>query len=203
MDIITEAVREESEASGLDSNEQTQPEFISETMRMQAKASLPAVAQSLGITLYDWQEMLAKHIIDGDNTGVLVGTGGGKTLGFAVPIIALAQQIDEGKMPLAIIVSPLKTLQKDMVDCLNKLNTNKKACFIHGSLPPNETKTLHGLIAEDKNLLFILATPEALQTDHWKTTLFRDICSCVVCRGQRSCAWGLCKKWSNFRCALY
>ncbi len=99
------------------------------------------------------QEEIINSILDGKDTLGLLPTGGGKSITFQVPALAI-----EG---LTVVITPLISLMKDQVDNLRELGIN--AQYLHSGLTPSEHR-----LAIDKcrlgkaKLLYI--SPEKLQS---------------------------------------
>jgi len=90
----------------------------------------------------------------GHDTLALMPTGGGKSLTFQVPSLAM-----EG---ICIVVTPLIALMKDQVDQLSKRNI--KAASIHSGMTRNEISvTLDNCTFGDYKFLYV--SPERLRSD--------------------------------------
>ncbi|MGP4059259.1 DNA helicase RecQ [Halobacillus sp. H74] len=76
------------------------------------------------------QKEAISHVLDGENTLAVMPTGGGKSLCYQIPGLAL-----EGT---AIIISPLISLMKDQVDALNSYGI--AATYINSSLSTEEQR---------------------------------------------------------------
>ena len=97
------------------------------------------------------QEDIIYHLLNQNNTFVIMPTGAGKSLCYQLPAI-----IQEGT---AIVISPLIALMKNQVDQMNALGINAR--FLNSTLSKSETKkvmknTIDGTI----KLLYI--APESL-----------------------------------------
>ena len=104
---------------------------------------------------YDSFLPLQKEIIDkilsGDDALVLMPTGGGKSLCYQLPALALPG--------ITLVISPLIALMKDQVDalCANGIS----AAFINSSLTPTEQQTImHRASSGDLKILYL--APERL-----------------------------------------
>lgn len=69
------------------------------------------------------QEQIVQRVMNGGHALVLMPTGGGKSLCFQIPALALIEQAkpsasDATMPPIAIVISPLVALMKDQVDTL-------------------------------------------------------------------------------------
>lgn len=99
------------------------------------------------------QEDIIDHVISGKNTLVLMPTGGGKSICYQVPALAM-----EG---MAIVVSPLISLMKDQVEAL-KAN-GVAAEFINSSLPYGQLTAIEKACASGKiGILYV--SPEKISS---------------------------------------
>jgi ATP-dependent DNA helicase RecQ len=100
------------------------------------------------------QEDIIRSIITGNDTFVLMPTGGGKSLCYQLPAVMM-----EGT---AIVISPLIALMKNQVDAMRNFNTNDDvAHFLNSSL----TKTAIIKVKEDVmqgNAKLLYVAPESL-----------------------------------------
>lgn len=100
------------------------------------------------------QEKVVRSIIDGNNTFVIMPTGGGKSLCYQLPALAL-----EG---MAIVVSPLIALMKNQVDSIRSLSSeNGIAHVLNSSLNKTEINQVHKDISAGITKLLYVA-PESL-----------------------------------------
>lgn len=105
------------------------------------------------------QEQVIKSIISGTNTFVIMPTGGGKSLCYQLPALAL-----EGT---AIVVSPLIALMKNQVDVIRGLSSEIGVAHVLNS---SLTKTEINKVKEDitngiTKLLYV--APESLTKDEY------------------------------------
>ena len=99
----------------------------------------------------DGQEKVIEHVLSGKDSLVLMPTGGGKSLCFQIPALAM-----EGT---AIVISPLIALMKDQVDALRLNGIN--ASFLNSSLSASQQQdVLEELENGTTKLLYI--APERL-----------------------------------------
>ena len=100
------------------------------------------------------QEQVVKSIITGNNTFVIMPTGGGKSLCYQLPALVL-----EGT---AIVVSPLIALMKNQVDALRALSSETGiAHVLNSSLNKSEVAQVKSDIQEGITKLLYVA-PESL-----------------------------------------
>ncbi len=100
------------------------------------------------------QEAVIKNILDGNDTFVIMPTGGGKSLTYQLPAL-----ISEGT---AIIISPLISLMKNQVDNIRNFGVDKGiANFLNSSLTKQEMIDVkNDLLAGKTKLLYV--APETL-----------------------------------------
>ncbi len=100
------------------------------------------------------QEQVVKSIICGNNTFVIMPTGGGKSLCYQLPAL-----IQDGT---AIVVSPLIALMKNQVDAIRSLSSeNGIAHVLNSSLTKTETTQVKADITSGITKLLYVA-PESL-----------------------------------------
>ena len=71
------------------------------------------------------QEPIIKNLLEGNNSFVIMPTGGGKSLCYQLPAIIL-----DGT---AIVISPLIALMKNQVDLIRSNNTNQSVAHVLNS----------------------------------------------------------------------
>ncbi len=122
------------------------------------------------------QENIIHNVTEGNDTLVLMPTGGGKSICYQLPAISLPG--------VAIIISPLIALMKDQVDGL--VQNGVSAAYLNSSLTDSERlHVLNQLTTEKLDLLYI--SPEKLLNSeiftllkHIKISLFAiDEAHCV------------------------
>jgi ATP-dependent DNA helicase RecQ len=106
------------------------------------------------------QERVIQSIISGDDALVIMPTGGGKSLCYQLPALAL-----EG---ITIVVSPLIALMKDQVDALDARKI--PATFINSSLAPDEMNERIQRMARGEYRLVYIA-PERFKSERFTRTL--------------------------------
>jgi len=100
------------------------------------------------------QEAIINAVIDGEDTFVLLPTGGGKSLCFQIPALA--------KKGICIVISPLIALMKDQVQALN--NKGIKAMSITSGISYSQLDTLLDNCVYG-NYKFLYLSPERLQQE--------------------------------------
>ena len=104
------------------------------------------------------QEAIIRNLLGGNDTFVLMPTGGGKSLTFQLPALMAGRNI----RGLTVVISPLQSLMKDQVDNLAERGISD-AVTINGLLDPIERAAAIEQIADGKaNLLYI--APEMLRS---------------------------------------
>jgi ATP-dependent DNA helicase RecQ len=105
------------------------------------------------------QEEVIKSIIKGENTFVIMPTGGGKSLCYQLPAL-----IKEGT---AIVVSPLIALMKNQVDALRSLSEEHGVAHVlNSSLNKGEVKQVMSDISNGISKLLYVA-PESLTKEDY------------------------------------
>lgn len=108
------------------------------------------------------QEEIIRSVCEGHDTLALMPTGGGKSITFQVPALAM-----DG---ICIVVTPLIALMKDQVENLRRRNI--KALMIHSGMTAREIDiTLDNAVFG--NYKFLYLSPERLQTDLFKARVQR------------------------------
>jgi len=104
-------------------------------------------------TFRPMQEEIIKYVLEGKDSLVIMPTGGGKSICYQIPAIAL-----EGTF---IVISPLIALMKDQVEALEA--NGVKAAYINSTLDPQrEHEVIKELEIGELKLLYL--SPEKLQT---------------------------------------
>ena len=103
------------------------------------------------------QEAIIRSILDGNDTFVIMPTGGGKSLCYQLPAI-----MSEG---MAIVVSPLIALMKNQVDAVRYNSGNESiAHFLNSSLSRVQIKEVKDSVLLGETKLLYVA-PETLSKD--------------------------------------
>lgn len=106
------------------------------------------------------QSDIVKAVMDGNNVMALLPTGGGKSICFQAPALALNK--------ICLVISPLIALMKDQVEQLEKRNIS--AIFFQSGLHQNELEIL--LKNCKKGMYkFIYISPERLESDYFKENI--------------------------------
>jgi ATP-dependent DNA helicase RecQ len=126
------------------------------------------------------QEEIIRSVAQGKDTLGLMPTGGGKSITFQVPTMAM-----DG---ICIVVTPLIALMKDQVDNLKRLGI--KAAAVYSGMRRNEILTqLDNCIFG--NYKFLYVSPERLSTDLFLAKLRgMDVCLIVVDESHCISQWG-------------
>ncbi len=100
------------------------------------------------------QEPIIKNLLEGNNSFVIMPTGGGKSLCYQLPAIIL-----DGT---AIVISPLIALMKNQVDLIRSNNTNPSVAHVlNSTLNKDQIEKVKQDVSEGKTKLLFVA-PETL-----------------------------------------
>ena len=114
----------------------------------------------------DQQETIIKNLLNGNDTFVIMPTGGGKSLCYQLPAI-----ISEG---CAIIVSPLIALMKNQVDLVRSYSSKDDvAHFLNSTLNKGQQKIVKDDLTTGKTKMLYVA-PETL-TKEENIEFFKDL----------------------------
>ena len=112
------------------------------------------------------QEQIIKNLQDGNDSLVIMPTGGGKSMCYQLPAL-----IDDG---VAIIVSPLIALMKNQVDALRGFNENDSiAHVLNSSLNKQQVQDVKDDLTSDKTKLLYVA-PESLTKEEYILFLIKN-----------------------------
>ncbi len=106
------------------------------------------------------QEDIILSVLDGNDTLGLLPTGGGKSLTFQIPALAL-----DG---LTLVVTPLISLMKDQVDGLRARNI--RAAYLHAGMPRSEQRHIIDKCTYGKICMLYLS-PEKLRSESFISDL--------------------------------
>ena len=105
------------------------------------------------------QEEIIHNVLNGNNTFVIMPTGGGKSMCYQLPAI-----ISEGT---AIVVSPLIALMKNQVDAVRHVSNNESiAHFLNSSLSKTEIARVKQDITDGKTKLLYVAPESLIKSDN-------------------------------------
>lgn len=102
------------------------------------------------------QEEIINNVLAGNDSLVIMPTGGGKSLCFQIPALA--------KSGLTLVVSPLIALMNDQVSALKQLNV--KAAALHSNTDIGEKNSVFQAI-QNKRLDLLYVSPEKLSTPNF------------------------------------
>lgn len=126
------------------------------------------------------QKEIIQSVFDGKDTLGLMPTGGGKSLTFQVPVMAM-----EG---ICLVVTPLIALMKDQVDNLRECGI-KAAAIYSGMTRDTIVATLDNCIFGDYKFLYV--SPERLSSDIFLIKLqAMNVCLLVVDESHCISQWG-------------
>ncbi len=102
------------------------------------------------------QEDIIKNLLDGNDTFVIMPTGGGKSVCYQLPALIMPGT--------AIIISPLIALMKNQVDAIRSLSHESVAHFLNSSLNKGEITAVKKDINLGRTKMLYIA-PETLKKD--------------------------------------
>ncbi len=92
------------------------------------------------------QEAIIRNVLKGENTFVIMPTGGGKSLCYQIPALMQAG--------VAIVISPLIALMKNQVDQLHAMGVN--AAFVNSTLSKKAIDEIRaGVLSGETKLLYV------------------------------------------------
>ncbi len=126
-------------------------------MKVAKKSAKDSLKEFFGFDSFKGdQEKIVNSVIKGDDTFVIMPTGGGKSLCYQLPALMLPG--------VTIIISPLIALMKNQVDQLRSFGTENIAHFLNSSLSKGDiTRVKKDVSNGDTKLLYI--APETLKKD--------------------------------------
>jgi ATP-dependent DNA helicase RecQ len=132
-----------------------------------SKELLPLLQEHFGFDAFkDSQESIIQNLLSGNDTFVIMPTGGGKSLCYQLPAI-----MSKG---VAIIVSPLIALMKNQVDLVRSYSSRDNvAHFLNSTLNKKQIREVHDDLLNGHTKMLYVA-PETL-TKQENLELFRDL----------------------------
>ena len=113
-----------------------------------------------------YQEEIINSLLNGNDTFVVMPTGGGKSLTYQLPAL-----LCEGT---AIIISPLLALMKNQVDIIRNIYADDKlAHMLNSTLPRRELKQIFEDLSNGKTKMLFIA-PESLKKESY-TEFFKNL----------------------------
>src|SRR5258706_16384312 len=111
------------------------------------------------------QEAIINHLLEKQDTFVLMPTGGGKSLCYQLPALMM-----EG---LTIVISPLIALMKDQVDALRL--SGEAAAYLNSSLSYSEQNKITQQIKANELKLVYLAPERLMRTENDFIAFLKDL----------------------------
>lgn len=126
-------------------------------MKVAKKSAKDSLKEFFGFDSFKGdQEKIVNSVIKGDDTFVIMPTGGGKSLCYQLPALMLPG--------VTIIISPLIALMKNQVDQLRSFGTENIAHFLNSSLSKGDITRVKKDVSDGATKLLYIA-PETLKKD--------------------------------------
>jgi ATP-dependent DNA helicase RecQ len=126
------------------------------------------------------QEEVIRSLLEGHDTLALLPTGGGKSLTFQIPALALGG--------LCLVITPLIALMKDQTDHLTQRGI--KAAYLHAGQTRQEQVEIYDRVGEE-HYNFLYLSPERLRSPLFQARLqYLDVRLVVVDEAHCISAWG-------------
>ncbi len=126
-------------------------------MKVAKKSAKDSLKEFFGFDSFkDEQEQIINSVMNGDDTFVIMPTGGGKSLCYQLPALMLPG--------VTIIISPLIALMKNQVDQLRSFGTESIAHFLNSSLSKGDITRVKKDVSDGATKLLYIA-PETLKKD--------------------------------------
>lgn len=131
-------------------------------------------------TFRPMQEEIIQSVLDGKDTLALLPTGGGKSVCFQVPALAMPG--------VCLVITPLIALMKDQVENLKRKGI--KAVAVYSGMHRNEIQVAFDNCAYG-DIKFLYLSPERLQTEQFRQVL-RKLKVCLLAVDEAHCIsqWG-------------
>jgi ATP-dependent DNA helicase RecQ len=129
------------------------------------------------------QEDIIRHVLAGHDALALLPTGGGKSVCFQVPAMAMGG--------LCVVVSPLIALMKDQVEQLNRRGIHAVAIYSGMSQRAIDIALDNCIYAQSNPVRFLYVSPERLQTEIFRTRAVKmSICLLAIDEAHCISQWG-------------
>jgi ATP-dependent DNA helicase RecQ len=128
----------------------------------------------------DQQEAIIDSLISGEDTLVIMPTGGGKSLCYQIPALVM-----DG---LAIVISPLIALMDDQVAALKQLDI--KAETLHSNLEPAESARIISEVNDGKLDILYISPEKLLTRDSLRMLSAVNVCLFAIDEAHCVSVWG-------------